>query len=133
MKAAAILSGAELAAFGGSYFDVSSAPLLVVQGSADTVNVPACSAQAYNDASTPRYYLDLLRAEHERPYVDPGTYRQVVEQVTTEFFTATLEGHRSDIATMMDNGNVAGSTMLTTGATAPYAPGSCPGAPQPQS
>jgi predicted dienelactone hydrolase len=129
VKAVAILSGAELATFGGTYFEVGSVPLLVVQGSADTINVPACSTQIYDEAQPPRFYLDLVGAEHEEPYIDLGTYRQVVERVTSKFFSATLAGQRSAATSMMSQGNVAGFAKITAAASAPDASGSCPGAP----
>jgi dienelactone hydrolase len=129
VKAAAILSGAELATLGGAYLGNGSMPLIVVLGSSDTINVPACSAQIYDNASAPKYYLDLLGAGHEQPYIAPGSYRGVVARVTTDFFDAELAGRRSATATMMKEGNVAGATQITDGRSAPTAPGSCTGAP----
>ncbi len=131
VKAAAILSGAELSAFGGTYFPAGAAnvPLLVVQGNADTVNYPACSTQIYDAAGYPKYYLDLLGAAHEPPYVDAGSYQQVVAHVVTDFFDVELKGQAAAADAMIGDGNVAATAQLTDGATAPPAPGSCPGAP----
>ena len=130
VKAAAILSGAELTTFGGRYFAGNSVPLLVVQGSADTINVPACSAQIYDAAGPPKYYLDLVAAMHEPPYTEPGTTdQQVVAQITTEFFDAELAGQGTAIGAMLADGNVAGATQITDGASAPPSSGTCPGAP----
>ncbi len=54
VKAVAVLSGAELPSFGGTYFAGPQVPLLVVQGTADTVNPPGCSAQLYDEAKAPK-------------------------------------------------------------------------------
>jgi dienelactone hydrolase len=97
VKAAAILSGAELSSFGGQYFTTPGPPILIVQGSTDTVNPPICSVQAYNAAPTPKYYLDLLGASHLDPYTEPGSYETVVARVTTAFFDAELAGRPKHI------------------------------------
>jgi predicted dienelactone hydrolase len=129
VKAAAILSGAELSSFGGSYFAGPQLPLLVVQGTADTINPPGCSVQIYDAAAPPKYYLDLLGAAHAPPYTDPGTYRDVIAKVTTDFFDATLAGQSGGVPAMSTDGNVTGVTQLSDGPTAPLPPSSCPGAP----
>ncbi|HVA07074.1 MAG TPA: hypothetical protein VNG12_10075 [Acidimicrobiales bacterium] len=130
VKAAAILSGAELTAFGGRYFAGNTVPLLVVQGSADTINVPACSAQIYDAARPPKYYLDLVAAMHEPPYTEPGTTDQeVVAKITTEFFDAELAGQSTAIGTILADGDVIGATQITDSASAPPSSGTCPGAP----
>jgi len=130
VKAAVILSGAELASFGGSYFAAAGVPLLAVQGDADTVNPPACSVQFYDAASAPKYYLDLLGAAHEPPYTEPGTAAQsVVATVTIDFLDAHLSGVRRAIPPMLAAGNVAGVSEIMNAAPAPPAPGGCTGAP----
>lgn len=129
VKAAAILSGAELASFGGSYFSGPEVPLLVIQGSADTVNVPVCSTQLYDAASPPKYYLDLLGAEHEPPYIDPGPDLRIVAQVTADFFSAQLDGQAPAARALAGDGDVPGVALLTVDAAVPQAPGSCAGAP----
>ncbi len=129
VRAAAILSGAELAAFGGTYSGVGSVPLMVTQGSADTINVPACSVQIYNGAPPPKYYLDLLGSGHETPYVSPGVAKEVVARVVADFFESELAGRRSSATTMTRDGNVANIAQITSASTAPSGPGICPGAP----
>ena len=129
VKAAAILSGAELAAFGGTYFGGPALPLLVVQGTADTINPPGCSVQIYDAAAAPKYYLDLPGAGHAPPYVYAGTDQQVIARVTTDFFDAVLGGQAQATSAMADDGNVAGVSSLSEAAAAPLPPGSCPGAP----
>ncbi|MCL6091606.1 MAG: hypothetical protein M1435_01440 [Actinobacteria bacterium] len=144
VKALAVLSGAELSSFGGNYFAGPQVPLLVVQGSADTVNVPACSAQIFDESKSPKYYLDLLGASHLEPYVEPsgqGTegndyatgpgvaYRRIAAQVTTDFFEAELSGSRVALASMRRAGAVPHLARLLVGGQAPPAGGWCPGSP----
>ncbi|HVC69235.1 MAG TPA: hypothetical protein VNC61_03110 [Acidimicrobiales bacterium] len=130
VKAVAILSGAELVTFGGRYFGRVSVPLLAVQGSADPINVPACSVQFYDAANPPKYYLDLLRASHEPPYTEAGTTDQrIVARVTTDFFDAELAGQTAGTGAIMIGGDVAGTAQITAGVSAPPSSGTCPGAP----
>ncbi len=130
VKAVAVLSGAELASFGGTYFDGPPVPLLAVQGSADTVNPPACSVQFYDQAPQPKYYVDLLGAGHEPPYTDPGsTAETVVARVTTAFFDAELAGEAGALAAMTSAADVGGVSELFAGTPPPAATGGCPGAP----
>jgi predicted dienelactone hydrolase len=129
VRAAVILSGAELASFGGSYFSSGSPPLLVSQGSADTINLPACSIQIFDAAGSPKYYLDLLGAHHEAPYVEPGPDQEIVARVTTEFFDGELADQTSALAALAADGNIAGRSSLTHAASGPQKSGGCPGAP----
>ena len=129
VKAAAVLSGAELASFGGAYFVAPGVPLLVVQGTADSINPPGCSVQAYDHDPGSKYYLDLLGAGHLPPYVDVGTDQLVVARVTTDFFAAELGGQRGGTAAMASDGDVTGVAQLSDAGTAPLPAGSCPGAP----
>jgi dienelactone hydrolase len=129
VKAAAILSGAELAAFGGGYFGGRPVPMLVVQGTADDINPPGCSAQLYDAAPAPKFGLELLGAGHLPPYVDAGTDQQTIATVTTDFFDAELAGQQAGLAAMAAAGAVAGVTQFTTAPTGPWPAGVCPGAP----
>ncbi len=127
---AAVFSGAELASFGGRYFAGPPVPLLVVQGSSDRVNPPACSAQLYDAAPRPKYYLDLLGAGHEPAFAGPDTapaQRRLVARVTTDFFDAALAGERGGFLAMRRDGDVAGTASVTSAAMAPPTPGDCPG------
>lgn len=139
VKAIAVLSGAELSSFGGAYFTGPQVPLLVVQGSADTVNVPACSSQIYNEAKGTKYYLDLLGASHLEPYVPPavqnaaapiaGAYRHVTAQVTTDFFEAELTRKRGALASMEHAGEVPRLAQFSVGGNAPPTGDWCDGSP----
>lgn len=129
VKAVAVLSGAELTSFGGRYFAGPPLPLLVVQGSADTVNVPACSTQIYDSAPSPKWYLDLVGAEHYPPYIGAGEDHSIVASVVTDFFDLELRGQAAAATAMVAQGDVPQVASLTSGPSAPPAPGACPGAP----
>ncbi len=129
VKAAMILSGAELAAFGGTYYGTQgSAPLLVTQGTADPINIPGCSFQLYDQAPSPKYYLSMIGAQHLPPYVVPGPIRQGLETVTIAFLNMFLK-HRS-AALAHARPRLPADETLTNGPTAPGPPSqACPGAP----
>jgi predicted dienelactone hydrolase len=140
VKAVALLSGAELSSFGGAYFVGPQVPLLVVQGSDDLVNVPACSVQLYDQAKAPKFYLDLLGAGHRGPYIDKpsargvsrhadAAYQAIVAKVATDFFDAELKGAKAALASLVRAGDAPGLARLFVGGQAPGATGSCPGAP----
>jgi predicted dienelactone hydrolase len=128
VRAAAVLSGAELASFGGSYFQGGSAPLLAAQGSSDVVNLPACSTQLYDAAPPPKYYLDLIGQSHRGPYLGTDRAVAVVTRVTTDFFDLTLKHDPSAAARMRLDGTEPDVASLTSGSAVPEPAGSCPGA-----
>ena len=119
IAAAVILSGAELSTFGGSYFTQGSPPLLVAQGSADTINLPACSVQIYNAAPQPKYYLNIPNAAHEPPYVDPGPMRTGVIRATVAFLNAYLKRRTAALVALDHGGLLPAHETLTSGPTAP--------------
>lgn len=127
--ALAILSGAEYAGFQGPYFATPTPPLLVVQGSADVINPPGCSVQIYDAAPAPKYYLDLVGADHLAPYTSVDPYETVVAHVTTDFFEAELEGRTVALGAMAGAANNPPLSALTVGGTAPPATPGCPTAP----
>jgi predicted dienelactone hydrolase len=129
VKAAVILSGAELSAFGGSYYGSGSVPLLVVQGSADTVNIPGCSAQLYDQAPAPKYYLDLPGAEHQPPYLDAGQTRIDVADAVIDFLNAYLKQRRSRLLALSRRSRLPGGETIASLPVLPDASTYCPGAP----
>jgi predicted dienelactone hydrolase len=129
VRAAVILSGAEWSQFGGQYFATRAVPLLVVQGSNDPINPPACSALIYDQAPRPKYFLELVGASHLPPYVDPGADRRKVAEVVAAFLNAYLKGARGGLRRLSAKSNLGGGVQLSAGATSPIPEGSCPGAP----
>jgi predicted dienelactone hydrolase len=129
VKVAIILSGAELTSFGGTYYQSGSVPLFVVQGTNDTLNPPACSVQLYNAAPPPKYYLSLLGAGHEPPYLQPGTDQSVVQEATKDFLDGYLKGSAVARAALSSIGSSSSQTVLSTAPSLPAVSGACPGAP----
>lgn len=130
IKAAIILSGAELASFKGTYFATPAVPLLVVQGSADeNLNPVACSVELYNAAPEPKYYLSMIAQTHFSAYIAPGPAQQVVTSVTIDFLNAYLRGSSSSLARAAAAGTVPGLSTFTNGSSITPVAGSCPGAP----
>ncbi|NNN20540.1 MAG: alpha/beta hydrolase [Acidimicrobiales bacterium] len=132
IKAAAILSGAEYQPFGGSYFsNGQNTPLLVVQGTNDNINPPGCSAQIYNSAAKPKYFLGLVGASHQPPYLDSGADQTLVMTMTTLFFDTWLKGETSGVQLLNSQAQSAASiSFWSNGTSIPETlNGSCPGAP----
>ncbi len=128
VKAAIVMSGAEQGSFGGTY-SLGTAPTLVIQGTADTINPPACGEQVYNTQRGPKWYLSLLGAGHLTPYLRPGKDRRVIEGATVDFWNATLK-HSVAPSSLKRVGSLSGATSLTSPPSVPQ-PTPCPGAPVP--
>lgn len=135
VRAAVILSGSQLASFGGTYYASGSPPLLVSQGDADPINVPGCGVGIYDQAPQPKYYLDLLGQSHLTPYqahlapyVSPGQVRDHVAATVIHFLDAYLRHKSGALAAMRSSGSVPGLMSLTSaslGARSTF----CPNAP----
>jgi len=129
VKAAIILSGAELSSFGGTYYGSGSVPLFVVQGTNDILNPPACSVQLFNAAPPPKYYLSLLGAGHEPPYLQPGTDQSVVQKATADFLDGYLKASAVALAALTAIGSASSQIVLSTAPSLRAVSGQCPGAP----
>jgi predicted dienelactone hydrolase len=92
VKAAVILSGAEIPGLAGFRFRPGEPPLLATQGTADTINPPAATFGFYDAARPPKYLLSLPGAQHLGPYVDEQPQLGTVEKVTTAFLDRYLKG-----------------------------------------
>ena len=114
VKAAVILSGAELSGFGGAYYAEGAVPLLVAQGNRDTINLPGCSAALYDQAPAPKYYVDLLGAEHLPPYTQPGRARHYVAQVVVAFLDDYLKGNPLPLRRMLRGGGIPNVATLSS-------------------
>ena len=129
IKAVVILSGAELASFGGTYYATPPVPMLVVQGTEDDINPPSCSVQLYDSAPLPKYYLSLAGQSHESPYLQVGQPLGTVEQVTIDFLDGYLRHSTARLDAMAADGLVPGLATLTSAPSLGSPVGSCPGAP----
>ena len=91
VRAAVILSGAEIPGVGGYVFHPGMPPLLAVQGTADTLNPPGLTAAFFAIASRPKFLLTLPGAPHLAPYTWLEPQLTVVEDVTIGFLDHYLK------------------------------------------
>lgn len=100
VRAAVILSGAELPGIGGFDFPARSPPLLATQGTADTINQPGNTYAFFAAARRPKYLLKLLGARHLPPYTYEQPQLTIVERITIAFLDRYLKGDRRGPARM---------------------------------
>ncbi|MHB8191369.1 MAG: alpha/beta hydrolase family protein [Ferrimicrobium sp.] len=116
VKAAVILSGAEFSPYHGSYFPSPALPLLVIQGSADTVNPPVLSETIYDSAPAPKYLQFLLGAGHLEAYTQANVYQSAVVAMTEAFFATYLKGESISQSRVGTIGSVPGVASEETDA-----------------
>jgi fermentation-respiration switch protein FrsA (DUF1100 family) len=112
IRAAVILSGAEIPGVSGYDFPAPSPPLLATQGTADTINPPVLTRTFYDAAPPPKYLLTLFGAPHLGPYTDQQPQLQIVERVTTAFLDRYLKGAKRALGRMVRAGTVPGTSAL---------------------
>ncbi len=112
VSAAVILSGAEIPGVGGFTFPTGSPPLLAVQGTADTVNLPSATNAFFDVAQRPKYLLSLLGAEHLPPYSVQQPQLGIVERVTIAFFDAYLKHQTGALRRIVSLGSVPETASL---------------------
>jgi pimeloyl-ACP methyl ester carboxylesterase len=112
IRAAVILSGAEIPGIGGFSFPRPSPPLLAIQGTADPINPPELTYTFYDRASPPKYLLTMFGASHLGPYTDQQPQLRIVERVTIEFLDRYLKHRRIAAKRMTLAGSVSGVSSL---------------------
>ncbi|MGI8902136.1 MAG: alpha/beta hydrolase family protein [Solirubrobacteraceae bacterium] len=112
VRAAMILSGAEIPGVGGLDFPAPSPPLLATQGTADTVNPPALTQAFFDQAPAPKFRLSLLGASHLGPYTGDEPQSGIVQRVTIAFLQRYLNGEPGALRRMSTAGSVAGTSVL---------------------
>jgi dienelactone hydrolase len=112
VRAAVILSGAEIPGVGGFEFPAPSPPLLAAQGTADTINRPIHTDQFFNLAPRPKFLLQLLGASHLPPYTTEQPQLGIVERVSIAFLDRYLKDDRRATSRMVASGNVRGVASL---------------------
>lgn len=90
IRAAIVLSGSALPGMGA--FPLGGPPLLAVQGTADTTNVPANTSTYFRLARSPKFLLWLLGASHLTPYTDQQPQLGIVVRATIAFLDHYLKG-----------------------------------------
>jgi dienelactone hydrolase len=91
VRAAVILSGAEIPYTGSFDFPTVGPPLLATQGTDDTINPPELTETFFAAAHRPKFLLWLTRAEHLPPYTDEQPDLAIVERVSTAFLEHYLD------------------------------------------
>jgi dienelactone hydrolase len=92
VRAAVILSGAEMSGIGGYAFAPGEPALLAAQGTADTSNEPRYTYAYFRAARRPKYLLRLLGAQHLPPYTSAQPWLGIVETTSIAFLDAYLGG-----------------------------------------
>jgi dienelactone hydrolase len=111
VSAAVSLSGARIPGFGGFDFPPPSPPLLITQGTADTINPPSFSTAFFDAAPPPKYRLTMFGASHLGPYTNEQPQLAIVERVTIAFLDYYLDGQGSP-GRILRAGDVAGASAV---------------------
>jgi predicted dienelactone hydrolase len=115
LRATIVLAGAEWWQFSDAWFSERTAPMLFVQGTADTINPPAASLEMYEAARTGlRFYLQLAGAGHLSPYMGGSAPEPIVAQVTIAFLDRYLAGGSMPIGAIRRAGDVPGVSVLVS-------------------
>jgi dienelactone hydrolase len=112
VRAAMILSGAEIPMIAPFQIAPGGPPLLAVQGTSDPVNPPSATDGFYDGAPPPKYRLNLLGAGHLPPYSTEQPQLSIVEKTTIAFLDLYLK-HATDAQERLRHvGNVPGIAAL---------------------
>ncbi len=109
-KAAMIFSGAQFSPYGGSFY-AYDIPMLIVQGTADTINPEYLSEQIFNQAEPPKYLVMLEGADHLEAYTQQNSYESVVSNVSLAFLATYLRGQPDSVTHITSVGNQAGVSL----------------------
>jgi dienelactone hydrolase len=112
IRAAVILSGAEIPGLGGLTFARGGPPLLATQGTADTINPPALTYAFYDIAPRPKFLLTLVGSEHLPPYSYQQPQLGIVERVTIAFLDHYFR--RGSLRRLITVGDVSGIAHLAS-------------------
>jgi dienelactone hydrolase len=110
VRAAVILSGAEIPQLGAFTIRAGGPPLLATQGTADPINLPSATSAFYDAAPAPKYLLELLGASHLPPYSTQEPQLGVVERASIAFL-----GHyfkHTPLKRLLRAGSVSGVATL---------------------
>jgi predicted dienelactone hydrolase len=106
VRAAVIMSGAEMSGVNGYAFGAGAPPLLATQGTADTINEPHFTYSFFDAAQRPKYLLRLLGAAHLPPYTRQQPQLAIVERVTIAFLDAYLKHTPGALGRLRSSGHV---------------------------
>ena len=112
VRAAIILSGAEIPSVASLAFGAGAPPLLAAQGTADVINLPRNTYAFFHIAHRPKFLLELTGAPHLPPYTSEQPQLGIVESVTVAFLDRYLNGERAGITDMKRAGDRPGTALL---------------------
>jgi dienelactone hydrolase len=112
IRAAVILSGAELPGITPFNFPARSPPLLATQGTADTTNRPYYTDQFFALTPRPKFLLRLLGAGHLPPYTTQQPQLGIVERASIAFLQRYLDGNDPALARLRRAARVPGVAVL---------------------
>ncbi len=114
VRAAVILSGAEIPQLAAFTIRPGGPPLLATQGTADPINLPSATSAFYDSAPVPKYLVELLGASHLPPYSSHQPQLGVVERVTVAFLGHYLRDAPRSLRPLVKAGDVPGVATLST-------------------
>jgi pimeloyl-ACP methyl ester carboxylesterase len=96
-RAVIVMSGQPVPGLGA----MANPPILVTQGDADTINPPANGLQTWQQAVSPRYFLDIRGGGHLSPLQPGSAWLSGIEAASMAFLDTYVAGDKpaSDIAT----------------------------------
>lgn len=112
IRAAVILSGAEIPYTGSFSFPRGGPPLLATQGTADSINPPQLTSTFFAAAHRPKFLLWLTGAEHLPPYTDERPQLGVLERVTIAFLDRYLARRPVALRRLLALGRVGGIATI---------------------
>ncbi len=111
IDAAISMAGAPLP-FAGVY-DFSGVPLLLLHGDADPALPHAGSAEVYEAAAPPKFFVTILGGGHSPPFEDTDDPAdEMVVAVTTDFWDLYLKGRRGALHNLRIDAAVDGLSTL---------------------
>ena len=113
VRAAVILSGAQIPGQHALTFPRGAPALLATQGTADAINLPVHTSAFFGVARRPKYLLWLIGAGHLPPYTGQQPQLSIVERVSVAFLNRYLKGIRAGPAQMRRAGTRPGTAALT--------------------
>ena len=113
VRAAVILSGAQIPGADALTFPSGAPPLLATQGTADTINLPRLSYAFFRAASRPKFLLRLLGAPHLPPYTFEQPQLSIVERTTIDFLNRYLKDDGDGVARLRQAADRPGVAELT--------------------
>jgi hypothetical protein len=87
-RAVVVMSGQPVPGLGA----IANPPILVTQGDADTINPPAYGLQTWQQAASPKYFLDIHGGGHLPPLQAGSTWLPGIEAASLAFLDAYVAG-----------------------------------------